>query len=71
MRLLLITVIIVGISVLLLGVRVFFTKNGKFPNSHVGGNKHLAKKGIFCAQTQDRMARKSLFEKQKEMLDEM
>lgn len=56
---------------LLLGVRVFFTKNGKFPNSHVGGNKHLAKKGIFCAQTQDRMARKSLFEKQKEMLDEM
>ena len=31
----LITLLIVAISLLLLGVKVFFTKGGKFPNGHV------------------------------------
>ena len=42
----LITLLIVAISLLLLGVKVFFTKGGKFPNGHVSGNKELRKKGI-------------------------
>lgn len=54
----LITLLIVAISLLLLGVNVFFTKNRKFPNSHVSGNKALRKKGIGCAQSQDREAQK-------------
>lgn len=41
----------------LLGIRVFFTKKGKFPNTHVSGNKYLRERGIYCVQTQDRMAR--------------
>lgn len=53
---LLIVIVIVGISVLLLGVKVFFTRNGKFPNTHIGGNKALSKKGITCAKTDDKMA---------------
>lgn len=40
----LITLLIVAISLLLLGVKVFFTKGGKFPNGHVSGNKELRKK---------------------------
>ena len=55
---LLITLLIVAISLILLGVRVFFTKNGRFPNSHVSGNKALNKKGIGCVQSQDREARR-------------
>ena len=53
----LITLLIVAICVLLLGVRVFFVKGGKFPNTHVSGNKALRQKGIGCVQSQDREAR--------------
>ncbi len=48
--------ILVLLAVALLGVRIFFTKNKKFPNMHVGGNKHLQQKGIGCVQSQDREA---------------
>ena len=54
----LITLLIVAICVLLLGVRVFFVKGGKFPNTHVSGNKALRDKGLGCVQSQDREARR-------------
>lgn len=54
-----VTLAIVAIAVLLLGVQTFFSKRKKFPNMHVGGNKALNKKGIYCVQTQDAMARKT------------
>lgn len=56
LKVLVIVIIIVGISVLLLGIKVFFTKNGKFPNTHIGGNKALSKRGITCAKTDDKLA---------------
>ena len=60
---------------LLLGVKVFFTKGGKFPNGHVSGNKELRKKGIGCAQSQDREAQKksrfSIDELEKALNDSM
>lgn len=55
----LISALLLFIGVLLLGLRIFFTKNGKFPNIHIGGNKALRDKGISCATTQDRLARKT------------
>lgn len=71
----LITLLIVAISLLLLGVKVFFTKGGKFPNGHVSGNKELRKKGIGCAQSQDREAQKksrfSIDELEKALNDSM
>ncbi len=54
----LITLIIVAVSLLLLGVKVFFVKDGRFPNSHVSGNPALRRKGIGCVQSQDREARR-------------
>ena len=54
----LISLLIVAICVLLLGVKVFFVKGGKFPNTHVSGNKALRDKGIGCVQSQDREARR-------------
>lgn len=55
---------LVLLSVLLLGIRVFFTKNGRFPDTHVGNNKGLRKKGIHCVNTQDMQERnkKNLFD---------
>lgn len=55
---LLLVLLIVGVSVLLLGVRVFFVKGGKFPNTHVSGNKALQRRGIGCVQSQDREAQR-------------
>ncbi|WP_321332714.1 hypothetical protein [uncultured Bacteroides sp.] len=53
----LITLLIVAICLVLLGVKVFFVRGGKFPSGHVSGNKTLREKGISCAQSQDREAR--------------
>lgn len=52
----LITVLIVAICVALLCVGIFL--KGKFPNTHVSGNKALRKQGVGCAQSQDREARR-------------
>lgn len=48
--------------VLLMGYRVFFTKNGRFPNTHVSGSAALRKKGIGCVQSQDREARREILQ---------
>ena len=55
------TVLLVGIAILLLGIRVFFVKGGKFPNSHVEGNNALKDIGICCAARQDNLARNKQF----------
>lgn len=71
----LITLLIVAICVLLLGLKIFFVKGGKFPNGHVSGNKAMRDKGISCAQSQDRDAqsksRFSIDELEKTLNDSM
>lgn len=71
----LITLLIVAICLVLLGLKVFFTKGGKFPNGHVSGNKALRDKGINCVQSQDREAqtkrRLSIDEVEKTLNDSM
>ena len=56
-KVLLLTFLIIVICVLLMGVKVFFTKNGSFPDTHIGRNKAMKKRGIHCAKTQDTIAR--------------
>ena len=58
-RTLLFTLLIIAISVALLSITVIIKKNGKFPNTHIGGNRHMRKRGIKCVQSQDRDARKN------------
>ena len=48
MKLVILCIILMGIAILLLGVRIFFVKGGKFPNTHIHGNKQMEKKGISC-----------------------
>lgn len=66
---LLYTVIIVVICVLLLSVKVLFKKGGRFPNTHIEGNKALGKKGICCARTQDKRdaEQRNLYDRMKEI----
>ena len=53
MKILVISIVFLGIAVLLLGVKVFFVKGGKFPNTHVHGNPALRKRKITCASSEN------------------
>ena len=65
---LLITLLIVAICIVLLGVKVFFVKGGKFPKS-------IRDRGIGCVHSQDREAQKksrfSIDELEKALNDSM
>ena len=49
-----ISIIGLGIAIMLMGVRVFFTKKGPFLNTHVSGNQAMKDRGITCASSQER-----------------
>lgn len=49
LKLILISVVMVGLAVVLLGVKVLFVKGGRFPSGHVGSSAALRNKGIKCA----------------------
>ena len=50
---LLLTLVIVGLAVLLLGVKIFFVKGGRFPNTHIHDNPEMRKRGIKCAKDKE------------------
>ena len=58
LKTLLFSLLIVAICILLLCVKIVLGK--RFPNIHVGGNKAMQKRGIGCAQSQDRAAQKKV-----------
>ena len=53
MATLLLTLAIVGLAVVLLGVKIFFVKGGRFPNTHIHDNPEMRKRGITCARDKD------------------
>ncbi len=57
LKVILLAVALVSIAMLGFATRILLKSGGKFPNTHVGGNKHLKKQGIACAQTQDKIER--------------
>ena len=52
-----ISIIILAIAIMLMGVRVFFTKKGSFPNTHISASQAMKDRGITCASSQEREAR--------------
>jgi hypothetical protein len=38
-----------------LAIKILLKKDGKFPNTHIGGNKHMKERGVSCAQTYDKI----------------
>lgn len=51
MKIILLSIAITAISALLLGVKVLFVKNGRFPSSHIGDSQALRRRGITCAHS--------------------
>jgi len=48
-KILILSVLLIGISFLALGVRIFFVRQGKFPVTSIGKNSEMKKLGISCA----------------------
>ena len=71
LKTLLLTFIIIVICVVLLCVKVLLKKGGRFPNTHIEGNKPLAKKGIYCAKTEHRLQvqHKNLYDRLEKQTD--
>ena len=45
-KVILLTIIIVAVSILLLGIKIFFVKDGRFPKTHIGDNPDSNTKGL-------------------------
>lgn len=52
---LLLTIALVGLAMAGMAITILVKKGGKFPNTHVSGNKYLKRNGVYCAQTQDKL----------------
>ena len=52
-KLLILSSVLILISVAALGIRMLVLKGGRFPQTHVGQNKEMRKRGIKCAQNID------------------
>ncbi len=59
LQLFLAVLVFVGLSVLIMGFRLFFITGGKFPDSRIGHNKKLREAGIYCPKTLDKIDQKS------------
>ncbi|MDE6580990.1 MAG: hypothetical protein K2K47_00475 [Duncaniella sp.] len=46
-------ILLLAVAVVLLGVKVFFKKGGKFPSGHVHDLPALRDKGITCASARE------------------
>ncbi|MDO5447385.1 MAG: hypothetical protein Q4F34_06395 [Prevotellaceae bacterium] len=57
MKIFLFSVIIIAFVVLLLSVKVIFSKNGRFPNFHIDGSKAMKDRNIHCVIKEDRLLR--------------
>ncbi len=47
-------VVLIAVAFAGFAINILVRKGGKFPNTHVSGNKYLKSQGISCAQTYDR-----------------
>jgi len=53
LKLLFISLILILISLAGLGIRILIKRNGRFPDTHVGSNAEMRKRGITCAKQTD------------------
>ena len=49
------SVVLMALAMAGMAITILIKKGGKFPNTHVSGNRYLKRNGIYCSQTQDRL----------------
>ena len=63
LKVLILAIGLVGLALAGLAIRMLILKGGKFPNTHVSGNKYLKRNGVYCSQTQDRIEQRKAWKK--------
>jgi hypothetical protein len=53
LKVILLSIAIVAVAVVLLGVKVFFVKGGRFPSGHIHESEAMRRRGITCAHGHD------------------
>jgi hypothetical protein len=53
LKLLIISAILVGLSLAGLAISILIKPKGQFPETHVGHNREMRKRGITCARSTD------------------
>ncbi len=54
LKLFLIVLVLLGLGLAGMGIRILIKKGGQFPETHVGHNKAMRKRGIVCVKTWDK-----------------
>lgn len=54
LKIVLITIALISTAILALSIRIVLIKDGKFPETHIGKNNEMKKKGIKCAKKKDK-----------------
>ena len=65
LKVILLTIGLMALAMAGMAITILVKKGGKFPNTHISGNKYLKRNGIYCSQTQDRLAQASAYKKVK------
>jgi len=63
LKVILLAVVLVAIAILGMAIRILIKRGGRFPNTHVSGNRFLKRNGIYCAQTQDKLEQRKAWRK--------
>lgn len=54
MKLVLLTLVVIGLCIFLLCFNIIFRKDGKFPDTEIEHNKEMRKRGIQCAKMEEK-----------------
>ena len=65
LKLIILSVVLVGIGMAGMGISILLKKNGKFPEHKVGHNSEMRKRKIYCIKTQIKMEEKQYIKLQK------
>lgn len=52
-KLFIIVLILIGLSLTALSIGILLKRGGRFPEIHIGRNRHMKDRGIRCANTTD------------------
>ncbi len=55
LKVILLAVGLMAFAIAGMAITILIKKGGKFPNTHVSGNRHLKRNKVYCAQTQDKL----------------
>ncbi|MCZ4695868.1 hypothetical protein DWB61_14570 [Ancylomarina euxinus] len=63
LKLILVSVVLLGIGFIGFAITILVKKNGQFPETHIGKTDFLKKEGVTCATSQDMLEQAKAFKK--------